>query len=151
MKISKDMYLSDMLNALKNKIFEMDYNLNELLKSDVSENTKRTQKFQRTKEIHTMLIIKALLVRLQECNGYDTLGPKGPDALSPEVFKWFESLVTLTSERKSKYVIEVHENDRVMDIMEKYKDVKDVYKKIMKAAEDNGLKADFGKGIFIKA
>ena len=60
-------------------------------------------------------------------------------------------MVTLTSERKAKFTVEVHEGDNVMELMEKYKDVKDVYHKMMKAAEEAGLKANFAKGIFVKA
>ena len=65
--------------------------------------------------------------------------------------KWFTSMVTLTSERKAAYTVEVHEGDRVMDLMKKYENVKDVYHKLMKAAEEAGLKADFANGVFVKA
>ena len=112
-----------------------------MLKSDVSENTKRTQKFQRTKAIHNMLILSAVL---HQCD-------KDEIILNEEVQKWFTSMVTLTSERKAAYTVEVHEGDRVMDLMKKYENVKDVYHKLMKAAEEAGLKADFANGVFVKA
>lgn len=130
-----------MIKAVEMKMAEMESLLDELLKSDVSENTKRTQKFQRTKAIHDMGVLNTIL---HQCVG-DEVG------FTAEEQKWFDSMVTLTSERKAKYVIEVHEGDKVMELMEKHKEVKDVYHKMMKAAEEAGLKADFAKGIFVKA
>ena len=43
---------------------------------------------------------------------------------------------------KRAVVIEVHEGDNVMELLEKYDGVKDVYKKIKKACEDAGLMID---------
>lgn len=131
----------EMIKAVEMKISEMELALNELLKSDVSENTKRTQKFQRNKAIHDMRVLNTILHQYAG----DEVG------FTTEEQKWFDSMVTLTSERKAKYIIEVHEGDNVMELMEKYKEVKDVYHKMMKAADEAGLKADFAKGIFVKA
>lgn len=131
----------EMIKAVEMKISEMELALDELLKSDVSENTKRTQKFQRNKAIHDMCVLNTIL---HQCVG-DEVG------FTTEEQKWFDSMVTLTSERKAKYIIEVHEGDKVMELMEKYKEVKDVYHKMMKAADEAGLKANFAKGIFVKA
>ena len=131
----------EMIKAVEMKMSEMESLLEELLKSDVSENTKRTQKFQRTKAIHEMAVLNTIL---HQCVG-DEIG------FTAEAQKWFDSMVTLTSERKAKFTVEVHEGDNVMELMEKYKDVKDVYHKMMKAAEEAGLKANFAKGIFVKA
>lgn len=129
----------EMIKAVEAKISEMEFNLDQLLNSDVSENTKRTQKFQRTKDIHAMFILNAVLHQAS-----DEIG------LSEEAQKWFTSMVTLTSERKAKYTVEVHEGDKVMELMEKYKEVKDVYHKMMKAADEAGLKADFANGVFVR-
>ena len=131
----------EMTKAVETKVQEMQESLETLLKSDVSENTKRTQKFQRTKAIHDMLILSTVL---HQCD-------KDEIILNEEVQKWFTSMVTLTSERKATYTVEVHEGDRVMDLMKKYENVKDVYHKLMKAAEEAGLKADFANGVFVKA
>lgn len=131
----------EMIKAVEMKMSEMESLLDELLKSDVSENTKRTQKFQRTKAIHEMAVLNTIL---HQCVG-DEVG------FTEEEQKWWTSMVTLTSERKAKFTVEVHEGDNVMELMEKYKDVKDVYHKMMKAAEEAGLKANFAKGIFVKA
>ena len=131
----------EMTKAVETKVQEMQESLETLLKSDVSENTKRTQKFQRTKAIHDMLILNTIL---HQCD-------KDEIILNEEEQKWFTSMVTLTSERKAVYTVEVHEGDRVMDLMKKYENVKDVYHKLMKAAEEAGLKADFANGVFVKA
>lgn len=131
----------EMVKLVDAKRKEMEALLDELLKSDVSENTKRTQKFQRTKAIHDMVIISTILEQAKS----DEI------TFSSEAQKWFDSMVTLTSERKAKFTVEVHEGDNVMELMEKYKDVKDVYHKMMKAAEEAGLKANFAKGVFVKA
>ena len=131
----------EMIKAVETKVQEMQESLETLLKSDVSENTKRTQKFQRTKAIHDMLVLNTVL---HQCD-------KDEIVLNEEVQKWFTGMVTLTSERKAAYTVEVHEGDRVMDLMKKYENVKDVYHKLMKAAEEAGLKADFANGVFVKA
>ena len=131
----------EMIKAVETKVQEMQESLETLLKSDVSENTKRTQKFQRTKAIHDMLILSTVL---HQCVGDEV-------EFLEEEQKWFDSMVTLTSERKAKFTVEVHEGDRVMDLMKKYENVKDVYHKLMKAAEEAGLKADFANGVFVKA
>ena len=131
----------EMIKAVETKVQEMQESLETLLKGDVSENTKRTQKFQRTKAIHDMLILNTIL---HQCD-------KDEIILNEEEQKWFTSMVALTSERKAAYTVEVHEGDRVMDLMKKYENVKDVYHKLMKAAEEAGLKADFANGVFVKA
>ena len=40
---------------------------------------------------------------------------------------------------KTRTIVKVHEGDNVLDLLDKYKDVKDVYNKIKKACEDSGL------------
>lgn len=131
----------EMIKAVETKVLEMQESLETLLKSDVSENTKRTQKFQKTKAIHDMLVLGTILY---QCDTDEI-------TFNEEAQKWFDSMVTLTSERKAKFTVEVHEGDRVMDLMKKYENVKDVYHKLMKAAEEAGLKADFANGVFVKA
>lgn len=123
----------EMIKAVEMKISEMELALDELLKSDVSENTKRTQKFQRNKAIHDMCVLNTVL---HQCVG-DEVG------FTTEEQKWFTSMVTLTSERKAKYTVEVHKGDSVLELLERYKEVKDIYGKIMKAVEEQGLTVDY--------
>lgn len=121
------------------KVSEMETRLDELLASNASDNTKRTQKFQRTSAIHTMKVVKALIEQLP-----------ADIKLDEQIEKWFTSMVTLTAERKAAVTVEVKEGDNIMQLMEEHKDTKDIYKKMMAAAEKAGLKADFAKGIFVK-
>ena len=76
----------EMIKAVEMKMSEMESLLDELLKSDVSENTKRTQKFQRTKAIHEMAVLNRIL---HQCVG-DEIG------FTEEEQKWWTSMVTLT-------------------------------------------------------
>lgn len=123
----------EMIKAVEMKISEMELALDELLKSDVSENTKRTQKFQRNKAIHDMCVLNTILHQ----------------AVPEEVVfteaeqKWWDSMVTLTSERKAKYTVEVHKGDSILELLEKYKEVKDIYNKIMSAVKEQGLTVDY--------
>ena len=131
---------AEMAQLVDTKVSEMLESLDSLMKSDVSENTKRTQKFQKQTAIRTMLVLKAVL----------ETDPDLQVDLKGDLDKWFESMVTLTSTRKAKYTIEVHEGDKIGELMEEHKDTRDIYKKMMAAAEKAGLKADFAKGIFVK-
>ena len=123
----------EMIKMVELKMSEMELLLDELLKSDVSENTKRTQKFQRTKAIHDMAVLNTIL---HQCVG-DEVG------FTTEEQKWFTSMVTLTSERKAKYTVEVHKGDSILELLEKYKEVKDIYNKIMSAVKEQGLTVDY--------
>ena len=131
---------AEMAQLVDTKVSEMESLLKELLDSDVSENTKRTQKFQKQTAIRTMLVLKAVL----------EADPDSKVDLKGDLDKWFESMVTLTSTRKAKYTIEVHEGDKIGELMDAHKDMRDIYKKMMKAADEAGLKADFAKGVFVK-
>lgn len=128
-----------MVKLVDAKVSEMETRLDELLASNASDNTKRTQKFQRTSAIHTMKVVKALIEQLP-----------ADIKLEEQIEKWFTSMVTLTAERKAAVTVEVKEGDNIMQLMEEHKDTKDIYKKMMAAAEKAGLKADFAKGIFVK-
>ena len=128
-----------MVKLVDAKVSEMETRLDELLASNASDNTKRTQKFQRTSAIHTMKVVKALIEQLP-----------ADIKLDEQVEKWFTSMVTLTAERKAAVTVEVKEGDNIMQLMEEHKDTKDIYKKMMAAAEKAGLKADFAKGVFVK-
>lgn len=128
-----------MVKLVDTKVSEMETRLDELLASNASDNTKRTQKFQRTSAIHTMKVVKALIEQLP-----------ADIKLDEQTEKWFTSMVTLTAERKAAVTVEVKEGDNIMQLMEEHRDTKDIYKKMMAAAEKAGLKADFAKGVFVK-
>ena len=59
--------------------------------------------------------------------------------ISPLTETYFKEL---SAGIKRAVVIEVHEGDDTLQLLEKYDGVKDVYKKIKKACEDAGLKIE---------
>lgn len=92
---------------------------------ELSENTVRTQSYQRTHEIHNLLIIKTLL---------EGKGLKG------DVMKWFESATTLTATRKARTTIEFHDGDDLLKVMDEHPNKS--YKDLKKALEDQGFRLD---------
>ena len=60
-------------------------------------------------------------------------------SLNDTIMKYFEEC---SAGIKRAVVIEVHEGDDTLQLLEKYDGVKDVYKKIKKACEDAGLKIE---------
>ena len=136
--------LFDLIFKFDKKLAEEQNKLDDLLCSNVSENTKKTQKYQRTKEMEKLQVIKELL------EVYRTRTLDEEISLDNSFDKIITSMVTLTSDRKAANEIIVHEGDLVMDLLTKYENKKDIYKKLMKAADDAGLKADFAQGKFVK-
>ena len=59
--------------------------------------------------------------------------------LNDTIMKYFKEC---SAGIKRAVVIEVHEGDDVMELLEKYDGVKDIYKKLKKACEDAGLMID---------
>ena len=92
---------------------------------ELSENTVRTQTYQRTHEIHNLLIIRALL------EGRELTG---------DVLKWFESATTLTATRKAKTTIVFHDGDDLLKVMDEHPNKS--YKDLKKALEDQGFHLD---------
>lgn len=94
----------------------------------ISENTMRTQTFKLRHDLKMMGIIKALLSG-EEVNDED-----------------FTSVFTLTKEREAG-TVEVHKGDKLMELLVKYADKKDIMNKIAKAAEKQGLVVNMATGI----
>lgn len=92
---------------------------------ELSENTVRTQTYQRTHEIHNLLIIRTLL------EGNELKG---------DVMKWFESATTLTATRKAKTTIVFHDGDDLLKVMDEHPNKS--YKDLKKALEDQGFHLD---------
>ena len=114
---------AQMIAAVTAKVDEQ-LNIIESMKKnlELSENTVRTQTYQRTHEIHNLLIIKTLL--------------EGKD-LEGDVMKWFESATTLTATRKARTTIEFHDGDDLLKIMDEHPNKS--YKDLKKALEDQGF------------
>lgn len=106
------------------KVAEMEELLDELLNSNVSVATKRTQKFQRSTAIHTLKVFEAVLEQV------DT-----DIKLTMDQEKWFKSMVTLTRERRAASAIDFKEGDNFFEVMKKYpnKNFEQVEKAVTKA------------------
>lgn len=114
---------AQMIAAVTAKVDEQ-LNVIESMKKnlELSENTVRTQTYQRTHEIHNLLIIKTLL------EGNELKG---------DVLKWFESATTLTATRKAKTTIAFRDGDDLLKVMDEHPNKS--YKDLKKALEDQGF------------
>ena len=114
---------SQMIAAVTAKVDEQ-LNVIESMKKnlELSENTVRTQTYQRTHEIHNLLIIKTLL--------------EGK-SLEGDVMKWFESATTLTATRKAKTTVVFHDGDDLLEVANEHPNKS--YKDLKKAMEDQGF------------
>ena len=109
---------------------------NKLDPTYIAKSTKQTQLYHMKRERRVLALIKNLIAA-------------NPDLqLSPEDQETFVLITTLASERSvTKY--QFSEGDDIYEIMQKYENLsrKDLDKKLEKL----GLKADFSKGIIVKA
>lgn len=116
----------EMIAAVAAKVQEQMDVIDSMKKNlELSENTVRTQTYQRTHEIRNLLIIKTLL--------------EGRD-LEGDVMKWFESAVTLTATRKAKYTVEFHDGDNMLEIISSHENMN--YKKLVAMMEEQGFHLD---------
>ena len=115
---------AQMIAAVTAKVDEQ-LNIIESMKKnlELSENTVRTQTYQRTHEIHNLLIIKTLL--------------EGKD-LEGDVMKWFESATTLAATRKAKTTIVFHDGDDLLEVANEHPNKS--YKDLKKALEEQGFR-----------
>ena len=120
------MHKSQMIAAVAAKVQEQLDVIDSMKKNlELSQNTVRTQTYQRTHEVHNLLIIKTLL--------------EGKD-LEGDVMKWFESATTLTATRKARTTIEFHDGDDLLAIMDAHPNKS--YKDLKKALEEQGFMID---------
>ena len=97
-----------------------------------------TQLYQKRKEIKSLTVISELLSLITS----DEVKLKSNDD--------FISLTNLSAERKVYEAVVINEGDAMLDILKKYADRKDIYNKVMNAAEKNGLVLDASTNTFIK-
>lgn len=115
-----------MVQAIVAKVDELESSIKAMKDNlELSENTVRTQTYQRTHEIHNLLIIKTLL--------------EGKD-LEGDVMKWFESTTTLTSVRKARTTVEFHDGDNMLEIISAHQNI--TYKKLIAMMEEQGFHLD---------
>lgn len=97
-----------------------------------------TQLYQKRKEIKSLTVISELLSLLTN----DEVKLKSNDD--------FISLTNLSAERKVYEAVVINEGDALLDILKKYADRKDIYNKVMNAAEKNGLVLDASTNKFVR-
>ena len=117
---------SQMVALINAKVNELDASIDAMKKNlELSENTVRTQTYQRTHEIRNLLLMRTFI--------------EGKE-LSGDLVKWFESAVTLTSTRKARTTIEFHDGDDLLAIMDAHPNKS--YKDLKKALEEQGFMLD---------
>lgn len=97
-----------------------------------------TQLYQKRKEIKSLTVISELLSLITT----DEIKLKSNDD--------FISLTNLSAERKVYEAVVINEGDALLDILKKYTDRKDIYNKVMNAAEKNGLILDASSNKFVR-
>lgn len=97
-----------------------------------------TQLYQKRKEIKSLTVISELLSLITT----DEIKLKSNDD--------FISLTNLSAERKVYEAVVINEGDALLDILKKYADRKDIYNKVMNAAEKNGLILDASSNKFVR-
>lgn len=134
--------IAEAFAAIDSKVNEMTDSLDALLNNpNVSENTKRTQKFQRSTTIHNMLILKTVFANVltpeNEDEGINTLG------LTGDLEKWFNSMITPSSERKNAPVELPKEGDAYLPFLEEHPNWN--MQKLKTALAKKGLTCSMGK------
>lgn len=116
----------EMIASINAKVNELDASI-EAMKNNLnlSENTVRTQTYQRTHEIRNLLMIRTLL------EGKEFTG---------DLVKWFESATTLTAVRKAKSVITFKDGDDLLKIMDEHPNM--AYKKLIATMTEQGFHLD---------
>lgn len=115
-----------MLAAIAAKVDELDSSIKAMKDNlELSENTVRTQTYQRTHEIHNLLIMKALI--------------EGKE-LTGDVEKWFTSATTLTSVRKARTTVTFKDGDNMLEVIMAHQNIN--YKKLVSMMEEQGFHLD---------
>ena len=115
-----------MLAAIAAKVDELDSSIKAMKDNlELSENTVRTQTYQRTHEIHNLLIMKTLI--------------EGKE-LTGDVEKWFTSATTLTSVRKARTTVTFKDGDNMLEVSMAHQNID--YKKLVSMMEEQGFHLD---------
>lgn len=115
-----------MLAAIAAKVDELDSSIKAMKDNlELSENTVRTQTYQRTHEIRNLLIMKALI--------------EGKE-LTGDVEKWFTSATTLTSVRKARTTVTFKDGDNMLEVIMAHQNIN--YKKLVSMMEEQGFHLD---------
>lgn len=117
---------NEMIKAVNAKVQELFDSIEAMEKNlNLSQNTVRTQTYQRTHEARNLLMIRTLL------EGKEFTG---------DLVKWFESATTLTATRKAKTTVEFHDGDNMLEIISAHENMN--YKKLVAIMEEQGFHLD---------
>ena len=117
---------SQMVALINAKVDELDASIAAMKANlELSENTVRTQTYQRTHEIRNLLLMRTFI--------------EGKE-LSGDLAKWFESATTLTATRKAKNTVEFHDGDNMLEIISSHENMN--YKKLVAMMEEQGFHLD---------
>ena len=119
---------NDAIKLIDERIVELKTVIAELKTSTaISKSTRGTQLYARGKERRVLELIRELCSQLTDIK------------LSESTMNTFTLITTLNTERVKRTTVEVNEGDLVITLLKKYENVKNVYNKIMSAAEKNEL------------
>ena len=94
---------------------------------EVKSGNKNPDYYKTLKEMKLWCIIQALL----------TMPGDDDVTFNDTIMKYFEEC---SAGIKRGVIVEVHEGDNALELLDRYKDVKDIWNKIKKACDDAGLK-----------
>lgn len=114
--------VQDRIGTLENKNDRIQNN------TSLSSNTKKTQNYQITHELK-------LLTAVMSCLDYMSLN--GMEEIPEDLEKDVRDIMP---QEVRKTTVEVHEGDNVLQLLDKYNGVKDIYNKLKKACDNEGLK-----------
>lgn len=124
------------------KIIELKSTIASLKTNDaISKATRGTQLYARGRERRVLYLINELIAQCSD-----------EIKLSEDAMNTFVLITTLASERAPRQSVIVNEGDSAFDLaFNKYKDVKNINEKMLKAADAAGLKLDTKTGKFVRA
>ena len=129
--------INDMITSLENKSNELLDKIAEMEKNvNLSENTVRTQKQQKSHEAHNLLIMAHLCRFLR---AYYFGDDNGEMELPEDIGKWFESTTMLTETRKKGSIV-FKDGDDLLKIMDEHPNMN--YAKLKKMIEEQGFVLD---------
>lgn len=119
-------FIDEKVEELKSTIASLKTN------ETLSKSTRGTQLYARGRERRVLLLIRELV---SNCNDSMKLSEPSMNTLT--------LITTLASERTQQKAVEVKEGDKLMDLLKKYEDRKDILKKLQAAAEKIDCVVDF--------
>lgn len=132
---------SQSIKLIEEKVDELTKTIATLKTNDtLAKSTRGTQLYARGRERRVLQLVKELINAIP-----------AETKLSEKAMDTFVLITTLASERTRYDAVEVKEGDKLMDLLKKYEDRKDILKKLQTAAEKIGCKVDFATQSIVKA